>query len=79
VRCDVRAAGDYVAGEVRRTGIPGLAIGVVDGDRVGLDVPVRRYLREFRMADAAAERIHRPPAAAAPAAGVDVSAPAPAG
>jgi CubicO group peptidase (beta-lactamase class C family) len=99
---DVRALNAFVAGEVRRSGLPGLAIGVVDGDRVvdvagfgradetgrpvtpetpfllasvskpltatavlqlvdagrvQLDVPVRRYVPEFRMADSAAERI----------------------
>jgi CubicO group peptidase (beta-lactamase class C family) len=99
---DVRALNAFVAGEVRRSGIPGLAIGVVEGNRVvdvagfgradetgrpvtpqtpfllasiskpltatavlqlvdsarvDLDVPVRRYLPEFRMADRAAERI----------------------
>jgi CubicO group peptidase (beta-lactamase class C family) len=99
---DVRALNAFVAGEVRRSGLPGLAIGVVDGDRVvdvagfgradetgrpvtpetpfllasvskpltatavlqlvdagrvQLDVPVRRYAPEFRMADSAAERI----------------------
>jgi CubicO group peptidase (beta-lactamase class C family) len=99
---DVRSLNAFVGAEVRRSGIPGLAIGVVEGDRVvhlagfgradatgrpvtpetpfllasiskpltatavlqlvdagkvRLDVPVRRYLPEFRMADPAADRI----------------------
>ncbi len=98
---DVRAVRAFVEHEMERSGIPGLALGVVEGDRVvdlagfgraddgrpvtprtpfllasvskpftatavmqlveagrvDLDLPVRRYLPEFRMADARHEQI----------------------